>query len=72
MNYQFKWVPELIFAVGTFLVYVGGQFVLTDSTPANGWADWLTGVSVAGARVTLAAVLPKVLGVLAGLKGAIS
>ena len=65
MTYVFRWKTELLFALATFLVYVGSAFIASGDAPVTDWGDWAVGVSVAGARAAVAALI----GPLAGFLG---
>ena len=57
--YIFKWRQEALYAVITFLVYVLGEFAITDETVVNDWEGWVVGVALGGARVVAAAIIPR-------------
>lgn len=58
MQYEFKWRAELLFALATFAVYVGGAFVAAgDGAMVDSWSDWALATCVAGARAAVAALL---------------
>ena len=63
--YIFKWRQEGMYAAITFLVYVLGEFVLTDSTVVNDWQGWVVGVLLGGARVVAAAIIPRLTSLIA-------
>lgn len=57
--YIFKWRQEAMYALITFLVYVLGEFALTDDNIINDWQGWVIGVALGGARVVAAAIIPR-------------
>lgn len=56
-DYVFRWKPEVMFALATFIIYVGAAFVATEGAIIDSWGDWFIGVAVAGARVTVAGII---------------
>ena len=59
--YIFKWKQEGMYAAITFIVYVLGEFLLTDETVVNDWQGWVVGVALGGARVVAAAIIPRLM-----------
>ena len=62
--YIFKWKQEGMYAAITFIVYVLGEFLLTDETVVNDWQGWAVGVALGGARVVAAAIIPRLTGLI--------
>ena len=62
--YIFKWRQEAMYAAITFVVYVLGEFLLTDETVVNDWQGWAVGVALGGARVVAAAIIPRLAGLI--------
>ena len=60
-GYVFKWKSELQFAVITFVVFVGGEFVRTEGNLPDNWGAWAVATAVAGARMVVAGLLPRLL-----------
>jgi len=67
VSYTFKWKPELLFAAVTFVVYVGGAFLLTGDQAPDSWPDWALATAVSGARAVVAAILPRLTGLLGSI-----
>lgn len=63
-SYTFHWKDEITWALITFAVYVGGQFLLTDTTPITDWQGWAIGTSLAGARVVVAGLVRSLAGLI--------
>ena len=53
-----------MYAAITFVVYVLGEFLLTDETVVNDWQGWVVGVALGGARVVAAAIIPRLTGLI--------
>lgn len=62
MNYTFKWKPELQFAIITFVVFVGGEFVRTEGNIPDNWGAWAVATAVAGARMVVAGLIARFAG----------
>ena len=62
MSYTFKLKPELQFAIVTFLVFVGGEFVRTEGSVPDNWGAWAVATAVAGARMVVAALIARFAG----------
>lgn len=58
-EYTFKWKPELQFAAITFVVFIGGEFLRTDGDTPESWGAWAVATAVAGARMVVASVVPR-------------
>lgn len=65
-DYVFKWKPELQFAAITFVVFVGGEFVRTDGDIPGNWGAWAVATAVAGARMVVAGLLPRLMAMRGG------
>jgi hypothetical protein len=57
-DYEFKWKPELQFAAITYIVFIGGEFLRTDTAPES-WGAWAVATAVAGARMVVAGLVPR-------------
>lgn len=61
MSYEFKWKPEILFAVGTLLATIGLELLRAEEWPPTEltWGQWLAALAIASTRATLAAVVPR-------------
>ena len=59
MEYNFKWKPELVWALATLVLYMLSQFVLTENAAPTSWTDWFWATAIAGLRAVAAAVIPR-------------
>ena len=57
-DYVFKPKLELQFALITFLVFIGGEFLRTSDTPES-WGTWAVATAMAGARMVVAGLVPR-------------
>jgi hypothetical protein len=67
MTYVFNWKLEALFALGTFLVYLGTAFVATGDAQVTSWSDWFIGSAIAAGRVAVAGTLVALTKLLASL-----